>query len=86
MAFSDTDRMFRAVAGHYKLRAFFDLHVGYNGSIVNRHGIELFLVAADLSVHRTWSRVQWVIADVMDAVISSSQPGTEILSTRMPLD
>ncbi len=42
--FDDRTRLFRAVHGHDRMRAWFGLRVGYNGTIVNQHGIELFLV------------------------------------------
>ena len=68
LAFSDAVRMFRTVVGHADVQSFFALHVGYNGSMVNRHGIELFLVDADLTVSRSWSRVRWQVDDVAKAV------------------
>jgi hypothetical protein len=64
--------MFRAVAGHEELRANFDLRVGYNGSMVNRHGIELFLVGADLELFRTWSRTNWQPDEVASAAAAVS--------------
>lgn len=57
----------RAVAGHDRLRDYLELRVGYNGSIVNRHGIELFLLDAAGAVVRTWSRIRWDPADVLTA-------------------
>ena len=41
LRFDDSVRMFRAVEGHDRMRDWFGLRVGYNGSIVNQHGIEL---------------------------------------------
>jgi protein SCO1/2 len=71
--FSDGFRMFRAVADHEKLQLFFGLRVGYNGSIVNRHGIELFLVAPDLTVSHSWARIQWQVDDVVEAVVQQAR-------------
>jgi protein SCO1/2 len=71
LTFSTAVRMFRTVAGHTELQSFFALHVGYNGSMVNRHGIELFLVDANLTVSRTWSRVRWQVDDVVSAINSA---------------
>jgi cytochrome oxidase Cu insertion factor (SCO1/SenC/PrrC family) len=68
LPFSETVRMFRTVVGQPELQSFFALHVGYNGAMVNRHGIELFLVDADMTVSRTWSRVRWQVDDVVKAV------------------
>jgi cytochrome oxidase Cu insertion factor (SCO1/SenC/PrrC family) len=73
MLFSDGVRMFRTVTDHVQLQTFFGLRVGYNGSIINRHGIELFLVAADLGVPRTWARIQWQVNDVVSAVARHEQ-------------
>ena len=44
LAFSDTVRLLRAPTGHAVLREHFDLTVGYAGSLVNQHGVELYLV------------------------------------------
>ena len=52
------------VVGHDQLRRFFGLRVGYNGSIVNQHGIELYLLDSELQIVRTWARVPWEITDV----------------------
>ena len=71
LTFSDTVHMFRTIVGQPELPSFFALHVGYNGSMVSRHGIELFLVDADLAVSRTWSRIRWQVDDVADAVNSA---------------
>jgi protein SCO1 len=77
LRFGPTTRMVRAVAGHELLRAHFALRVGYVGSVVNRHGIELFLLDHDGAVRRTWSRVQWdpdeVLADAR--ALAAATPG-----------
>jgi hypothetical protein len=73
LPFGDAVRMFRTVAGHADVQAFFALHVGYNGSMVNRHGIEIFLVDCDLAVSRTWSRVRWQVDEAAKAVNSPSR-------------
>jgi protein SCO1/2 len=69
MILGDTVRMLRAVEGHDQLRRFFGLRVGYNGSIVNQHGVELYLVDRRLEIVRTWARVPWEVADVAAALI-----------------
>jgi hypothetical protein len=68
MVLGDTVRMLRAVDGHDQLRRFFGLRVGYNGSIVNQHGVELYLLDSELQIARTWARVPWEVDDVADAV------------------
>ncbi len=69
MILNDAVRMLRAVEGHDQLRRFFGLRVGYNGSIVNQHGVELYLLDSELQIVRTWARVPWEVADVAEALI-----------------
>ena len=68
MILGDTVRMLRAVEGHDQLRQFFGLRVGYNGSIVNQHGIELYLLDRELRVARTWARLPWDVTEVAEAL------------------
>ncbi|HME77927.1 MAG TPA: SCO family protein [Mycobacterium sp.] len=63
LVFSNAVRMFRTFAGHPELQSFFALHVGYNGSMVNRHGVELFLVDSDLTGSSEMSVQRW-LADI----------------------
>ncbi|SNS14621.1 Cytochrome oxidase Cu insertion factor, SCO1/SenC/PrrC family [Geodermatophilus pulveris] len=63
LPFGPAVRMFRTVAGWDLLRAHFGLRVGYTASVVNRHGIELFLLDGGRVV-RIWSRTRWAPADV----------------------
>jgi protein SCO1/2 len=65
LPFGPAVRMFRAVSGWDLLRAHFGLRVGYTASVVNRHGIELFLLD-DGRVVRTWARTRWTPADVAE--------------------
>ena len=69
MILGDTVRMLRAVEGHDQLQRFFGLRVGYNGSIVNQHGVELYLLDSELRIARTWARVPWDVTDVAGALI-----------------
>jgi protein SCO1/2 len=66
IAFSPTARLARAVTGHDDLRTTFGLQVGYRDTVVNRHAIELFLVAADGTVADSWTRRRWDPAEVVD--------------------
>lgn len=66
LRFGPSTRMLRAVAGHETLRDHFALRVGYGGSVVNRHAIELFLLDHRGSVASAWSRAQWDPADVVE--------------------
>jgi protein SCO1/2 len=62
--FGRTARLLRCPRDHDALARSFGLRVGYNGSVVNRHAIELHLVAADGRILQTWARVRWDPADV----------------------
>jgi protein SCO1/2 len=71
MPFSETVRLFRAPTGHAVLREHFDLKVGYAGTLVNQHGVELYLVGADGRTERAWTRVTWTVAEVLDALAAA---------------
>jgi protein SCO1 len=75
LSFGPAVRMFRAVAGHQLLRDHLALRVGYGSSVVNRHGIELFLLDGTGRVVRTWARHRWEPAEVLLHVVNSSHPG-----------
>jgi hypothetical protein len=68
--FSETVRLFRAPLGHAILREHFDLKVGYAGTLVNQHGVELYLVAPDTRTERAWTRVNWSVDEVLEALSS----------------
>jgi len=68
LSFDDGVRMLRAVEGQQRLAEFFGLRVGYTGSIVNQHGLELYLVDPRLRITRTWARIPWEVAEVLDAL------------------
>jgi protein SCO1/2 len=65
LRFGPAVRMLRATAGHELLRREFALRVGYTGSVVSRHGIELFLLDRRGGMAHTWSRVRWEPAEVL---------------------
>jgi protein SCO1/2 len=68
LRFGQSVRMFRAVEGHSRLAEFFGLRVGYTGTIVNQHGLELYLVDAAVRIVRTWVRIAWEIPDVLNSL------------------
>ena len=68
MAYSDAVRLLRAPTGHAVLREHFDLTVGYAGSLVNQHGVELYLVGDDARTHHAWTRVTWTVDEVLDVL------------------
>ena len=68
LQFGHSVRMFRAVEGHSRLAEFFGLRVGYTGTIVNQHGLELYLLDAEMQIVRTWARIPWEIPDVLNSL------------------
>ena len=70
LPFGPAVRMFRAVAEADLLREHFALRVGYTASVVNRHGVELFVLDGGRVV-RTWSRQRWAPADVAAALVQA---------------
>jgi protein SCO1 len=68
--FSETVRLFRAPVGHAIIREHFDLNVGYVGTLVNQHGVELYLVGPDTRTERAWTRVKWTVEEVLEALPS----------------
>ena len=67
MRFTPTVRMFRVPSGYPVLRNHFDLQVGYAGSLVNQHAIELYLLDERADLAHTWSRVEWSVDEVFEA-------------------
>lgn len=63
--FSESVRLLRAPVGHAILRRHFDLTVGYAGTLVNQHGVELYLVGADGRTEHAWTRVTWTVDEVL---------------------
>ena len=68
MPYADTVRLLRAPTGHAVLRAHFDLTVGYAGTLVNQHGVELYLVGEDTRTTHAWTRVSWTVDEVLDVL------------------
>ena len=66
--FSDRVRLFRAPVGHAILREHFDLNVGYVGTLVNQHAVELYLVGPDTRTEHAWTRVTWTVDEVVAAL------------------
>jgi hypothetical protein len=62
--------MLRAVEAHDRTRAWFGMRVGYNSSIVNQHGVELYLVDQGLRIEKTWARIPWEVEEVATALVS----------------
>jgi protein SCO1/2 len=67
MQFSDSARLMRAPQDQPLLRRYFDLKVGYVGTLVNQHAIELYLLDAG-RVEHVWSRSRWDVDEVLDVL------------------
>jgi protein SCO1/2 len=55
----ENHRMLRAVEGNDTLRAYFELGVNFNGSLVNRHRIELYILDAAGRIAVSFERLHW---------------------------
>jgi protein SCO1/2 len=64
--FGPDDRLLRSRDGFPILREHFQLGVGFTGTTVNRHRIELFILDARGEVAVTFERLQWQVEDVLD--------------------
>lgn len=65
--FSEQNRFFRTRRGWKELQDFFGLGVNFNGSIVNQHRIELFILDDKGRIAKTFARLQWDIREVLDS-------------------
>lgn len=63
---SERDRLIRITTGERQLHAHFALNVGYAGTLVNRHGIELYLTGNDGHVVHSWQRQLWDVDEVAE--------------------
>lgn len=65
--FNEDHRFLRSLSGLHELQDYFGLGVNFNGSIVNQHRIELFLVDSQGKIARTFARLQWDIQEVLES-------------------
>ncbi len=68
LRFGPRVRLFRAEADHEAIRRHFALRVGYAGSLVNRHAVELFVLGRDAEPALAWSNRPWDTRDVLAAL------------------
>jgi protein SCO1/2 len=69
-------RLLRAVDGIAPLRSHFGLGVSFAGSLVNRHRIEIYLLDRQGRIARSFERLHWNEAQVVDEAIALlSEPG-----------
>jgi protein SCO1/2 len=68
LRFGPRVRLFRAEADHEAIRRHFALRVGYGGSLVNRHAVELFVLGPDAEPAVVWSGRPWDTGDVVAAL------------------
>jgi protein SCO1/2 len=67
VSFGEDNRFFRSLHGLTELQEYFGLGVNFNGSIVNQHRIELFLLDPRGGIVKTFSRLQWDVKEVLDS-------------------
>ena len=65
--FSEDNRFLRSLAGMKELQDYFSLGVNFNGSIVNQHRIELFILDDQGKIAKTFARLQWDVREVFDS-------------------
>jgi len=51
--------MLRAIEGNDAVREYFELGVNFNGSLVNRHRIELHILDAQARIAASFERLRW---------------------------
>jgi protein SCO1 len=67
VVFSEENRFFRTLEGLNELQDYFGLGVNFNGSIVNQHRIELFILDNQGRIAKTFARLQWDVREVLDS-------------------
>ena len=77
--FSDENRFLRSPQGLKELQDYFGLGVNFNGSIVNQHRIELFLLTDQGQIAKTFARLQWDIQEVLDSAKRLIRAGSHML-------
>jgi protein SCO1/2 len=70
LALTSTCKALRVTVGKDAFNAFFRPHVGYAGSLVNRHRIELFLLDHTGQVSLSYERLSWSIQEVMQDLMT----------------
>jgi protein SCO1 len=76
-------RLLRATRGFDALRRHFGLGVGFVGSLVNRHKVELYLVDAAGRIVASFERLHWDVATVADrAAALASEPPADLVARR----
>jgi protein SCO1/2 len=61
-----------------ELQDYFGLGVNFNGTIVNQHRIELFVLDPRGRIAKTFARLQWDVREVLDAAKALLPTATEI--------
>ena len=67
VSFSEDHRFLRALDERKKLQDYFGLGVNFNGSIVNQHRIELFILDHQGRIAKMFARLQWDLREVLDS-------------------
>jgi protein SCO1/2 len=71
---SDDHRLLRTIDGMSAVRRYFELGVNYHESIVNRHRLEVYVLAAGGDILTRFLRVHWDERDVVDRAIGALAP------------
>jgi protein SCO1 len=67
VVFNEHHRFLWALTGMHEVQEYFGLGVNFNGTIVNQHRIELFLLDPEGRVAKTFARLQWDLREVLDS-------------------
>jgi protein SCO1/2 len=71
MTFDDRNRLLRTTGRFQPLQHHFDLGVGYGGTTVNQHRLELMVLDRDMRPHADFVRRQWQEDDVLELLRSA---------------
>jgi len=75
VVYSEDNRFLRALHGLMELQDYFNLGVNFNGSIVNQHRIELFILDDQGRLAKTFARLQWDLREVLHCARALMQAG-----------
>ena len=70
LEFNNDVWLLRNLEGWEETANAFDLSVGYGPATVNRHRIDLFIINADLTIHKRFTQRAWSAADVFQELSS----------------
>jgi protein SCO1 len=77
VVFGEEHRFLRTPHGLKELQNYFGLGVNFNGSIVNQHRIELFILDDQGRIAETFARLQWDINEVLNCAKALFRAGSK---------